>query len=68
MKDEICEYCGTGHPPDQVANPHYCIARLIEESDRLYEAIVLTLNENSRLADGDDCTLWRLKKVIGKRE
>ena len=31
---EQCEYCGAEHPPDQIANPHYCIARLGEQLER----------------------------------
>ena len=26
-----CKYCNTPHPEDQIANPHYCIARMGEE-------------------------------------
>lgn len=28
-----CEYCSTEHPPEETANPHYCIARLMERVD-----------------------------------
>lgn len=33
-----CKYCGTIHPEGEIANPHYCIARLdemLEKKDRL---------------------------------
>jgi hypothetical protein len=30
-----CKNCNTEHPEDQIANPHYCIARLEEEVDWL---------------------------------
>ena len=31
----ICRNCRTEHPSDQAGNPHYCVARLTEEVDRL---------------------------------
>ena len=52
----ICEYCQTEHPPDQIANPHYCIARLNEkvevvdrlkaENKALLDAVYDFLNNN----------------------
>jgi len=26
-----CKHCGTVHPDSEIANPHYCIARLQEQ-------------------------------------
>jgi hypothetical protein len=40
------------------------IAAVTEQRDRLAEAIYKTIMENLHLADGDDCTLKRLKDVI----
>ena len=34
-----CEYCGTEHPPQQIANPHYCIEMLLWELDIAQERI-----------------------------
>lgn len=34
---------------------------------KLFKAINETLEENRHLADGDKCTLWRLKQAIGTR-
>lgn len=33
----ICRDCGTEHPEDQVANPHYCTARLSEQNEKAEE-------------------------------
>jgi hypothetical protein len=35
-----------------------------EEIGRLHAAIVMTLEENKHLADGDNCTLIRLKRAV----
>lgn len=35
-------------------------------NEKLFEAIKETLEENRNLADGDKCTLWRLKQAIGR--
>ena len=35
----ICEYCNTEHPLDQIADPHYCIARLNERVEEIEEAL-----------------------------
>jgi hypothetical protein len=40
------------------------VYQLREQRDRLAEAIYKTIMENLYLADGDDCTLMRLKDVI----
>lgn len=37
-----------------------------EEIGRLRNAIKETLDENGHLADGDDCTLIKLKMAIGE--
>jgi hypothetical protein len=41
-----------------------CIAEL----ERLNDAIRLTLEENSHLADGDNCTLLRLKRAYAQNQ
>ncbi len=41
--------------------------RLNGEKERLTAAIEQTIAENGHLADGDKCTLWRLKRVIGMK-
>ena len=41
------------------------LTAVTEQRDRLAEAIRLTLMENLHLADGDKCTLKRLKDAIG---
>ena len=33
-----CKQCGQVHPPDQIANPHYCLARLQERVEKMEEA------------------------------
>ena len=43
-------------------------AQLLEQRDSLRSAILLTLQENRHLADGEDCTLSRLKKAVGWNE
>lgn len=39
-------------------------AMLLGEIDRLRAAITKTLDENSHLADGDNCTLIELKRAV----
>lgn len=39
-------------------------AQLLEQRDSLRSAILLKLQENSHLADGEDCTLIALKRAI----
>ena len=41
------------------------LSKVIEQRDRLAEAVRLTLMENLDLCDGDVCTLKRLKDAIG---
>ena len=38
--------------------------RVYKERDEAREAILYTLEENRHLADGDDCTLAKLKSVV----
>lgn len=40
------------------------LAKLDIENMYMKEAIGLTIEENSHLADGENCTLWRLKKIM----
>jgi len=35
----ICKNCGWEHPEDQIANPHYCIARMGEQIDAMEREI-----------------------------
>jgi hypothetical protein len=37
-----CKDCNTEHPSDEIANPHYCIARMEERIDKLTEALGIT--------------------------
>lgn len=39
-------------------------AQLLDQSDKLRAAILLTLEENRHLADYEDCTLIGLKRAI----
>ena len=39
-------------------------AQLLDQSNKLRAAILLTLEENRHLADGEDCTLIALKRAI----
>ena len=43
-------------------------AQLLEQRDSLRSAILLTLQENRHLADGDDCTLLRLTKAVDSND
>lgn len=52
------------------AEPHWktvanLARRLERQRDELRDAIRLTLEENRYLADGENCTLRRLKDAIG---
>jgi hypothetical protein len=40
------------------------IKNIIAERDEAREAIIATLEQNRHLADGDDCTLAKLKSVV----
>ncbi len=51
--------------PDHI--PATCLRDAAAMIEHLHEAIRLTLEENRHLADGDDCTLLRLKKAIGSK-
>ena len=47
---------------DGVANA--CIAEAAARIYELVEGIKMTINENAHLADGEQCTLIKLKKLI----
>jgi hypothetical protein len=47
---------------DGIANA--VIAEAASRLNELIEGIKVVLNENSHLADGEDCTLIKLKKLI----
>lgn len=34
--------------------------------EKLYDAALVTLRDNAHLADGDDCTLIKLKRAVGE--
>lgn len=34
-----CKYCDTVHPKKEIANPHYCIARMEEAKEKLEDEI-----------------------------
>jgi hypothetical protein len=40
------------------------ISRMATEHQKMRDAIEITLDENAHLADGDNCTLIRLKNAI----
>ena len=48
----------------RAATPNACI-ELLEENEKLETAIRETIEDNLYLADGDDCTLIKLKRAIG---
>jgi len=54
-RDEAREQCNIYHD-------HFLFAQ--RESFEMKEAILTTLEENRHLADGDDCTLAKLKSVV----
>lgn len=44
-----------------------CLRAMRSDYFRLLTAVRLTLREQSHLADGDNCTLWRLKQAMRQR-
>lgn len=40
------------------------LEKVYKERDKLKQVIIATLEENRHLADGDDCTLAKLKSVV----
>lgn len=53
-----CKYCGTIHPEGEIANPHYCIARLdemLEKKDRM-------IDEWMALCEKQNTEIERLKE------
>jgi hypothetical protein len=42
--------------------------QLEREVTRLQDAILLTLEENAHLADGENCTLARLKRAMSTKD
>lgn len=47
----ICKGCGTEHPRDQEANPHYCIARMSERLEAIEERCEVAERTVSNLYD-----------------
>lgn len=74
MHEGVCEhgrlavYCLLCEKDEEIRRLHSEIDRLIirvcARNDKLLNAIRLTLEENGHLADGENCTLWRLKEAI----
>ena len=47
-------------------NPIKCVALdAHDEIMKLRGAIMIILEENGHLADGENCTLWELKRAVG---
>lgn len=44
------------------------VCNMAEKYIALHSAAIETLNENAHLADGDNCTLLKLKKAVGDWE
>lgn len=44
------------------------LEKVYKERDKLKQVIIATLEENRHLADGDDCTLAKLKSVVPEWE
>lgn len=65
-----CEYCGTEHPPQQIANPHYCIARLGEQLEREEERSLKAFEKYEERIEEKDKRIKGLETQIGelKRE
>ena len=63
-----CEYCGTEHPPQQIANPHYCIEMLFWELDIAQERIKELEAEIARLRYPDTEGSLMTKEVSDERE
>lgn len=47
-----CKDCDTEHPPEYVASPHYCIARLQERIEVLERQLTDVRAESARALDG----------------
>ena len=50
--------------PDEFKQLEERIEQLQAENWKLRKAIIETLEENGHLADGDDCTLIKLKQAL----
>ena len=53
-----------GHPYAKIPWPHRLLHEAADEIERLQTAIRETLTENAHLADGDVCTLIKLKRAM----
>jgi hypothetical protein len=71
--DEVEKYSGVtikdsvttcGDESSSVYIPVIFARQLERERNKAREAIIATLEENCHLADGDDCTLRKLKLVV----
>lgn len=65
----ICEYCEHEHPEDQIANPHYCVARLQEDLenaratyDDFYKEFKRLIAERDRLRENYNDLLMQLEE------
>lgn len=62
---------GAHVPQCEPANLGRAIDKVCEMAEKylvLYEAAHETLDENGHLADGENCTLFKLKKAVGDWE
>lgn len=50
-----------------LANADAVYAKLMPEVERLRAAIIKTLEDNRHLADGENCTLIHLKRIINQQ-
>lgn len=57
-------YSLSEHIEDEQSQVKTCIKDAADRLARLFDAIYLTITENLHLADGDICTLKRLKDAI----
>ena len=53
-----------GHPYAKIPWPHRLLHEAADEIERLQTAISETLTENAHLADGEVCTLIKLKRAM----
>lgn len=53
-----------GHPHAKIPWPHRLLHEAADEIERLQTAINETLQDNMHLADGENCTLIKLKRAM----
>ena len=57
-----------GHPHAKIPWPHRLLHEAADEIERLQTAITETLTEQAHLADGENCTLIKLKRAMTPNE